>query len=126
MNKKRETLARLDKDYYPYAKMLLSGETYGILMSKRLLMKPILLLWTYFFVVFLMRGGLVIFGIVILPSLILLSLFLAMLYPIWHACSISRGAYIAFHVTMLVILKLIAIPTSYLLERLFFYVYYVS
>lgn len=125
MKRKRKTLASLDKDYYPYAEMLLSGDTYGILISKRLLIRPMLFLWIYFFAVFLMRGGGVIFGIVILPSLILLSLFLAMLYPIWHACSISRGAYIFFHIAMLVALRLIAIPVSFLLERLFFYVYYV-
>lgn len=126
MNKKRKTLASLDKDYYPYAQMLLSGDSYGILISKRLLIKPLKIFWACFFVAFLIRGGAVVFGAAILPSLILFSLFLTMLYPIWHACSISRGAYIFFHIAVLVALKLISIPTSFLLERLFFYVYYVS
>ena len=103
------------KDYEAYTELLSHGNVYYILISKRLLFKPFVPLWLYFFGLFLVWNG-VFFAVVGLPSLIVFSVFLVMAFPLWQACHISGKAYAVFHCNCLIILKIFSIPISMLLE----------
>jgi len=105
------------KEYYEYTELLSLGNVYYILISKRLLLKPIIPMWTYFLGLFLVRNN-IFFAMVGLPSLIVFSVFLVMLFPLWSSCNISAKAYIAFHSISILLLKIISVPASMLLEVL--------
>ena len=105
------------KEYYEYIGLLSLGNVYYIMISKRLLLKPILPLWIYLFCLFLVRSN-IFFAMVGFPSLVIFSFFLSMLFPLWEACNISHKAYIVFHSTCIIILKIVSIPFSMLLEVL--------
>lgn len=103
--------------YYEYLNFLSCGNKYYILISKRLLIKPLLPIWIYLFCLFLIRNP-VFFCIAVLPNLVLFSAFLYMLFPLWSYCNFSKTAYIVFHCICIIILKKISIPISMLLEVL--------
>lgn len=105
------------KEYYEYTEQLCLGNVYHILISKRLLLKPILPLWLYLLGLFVVRSN-IFFAMVGLPSLIVVFVFLAMVFPLWGACNISTRAYITFHGISVLIIKLVSIPVSMLLEVL--------
>ncbi len=104
-------------DYHDYIELLSLGTVYYILISKRLLLKPMIPLWLYFGGLFLI-GGNVFFAMVGLPSLIIFLVFLMMYFPPWQACNISTKAYVVFHSISLLLLKVISVPVSMLLEVL--------
>ena len=101
------------KEYYEYTEILSVGQVYYILISKRLLLKPMIPMWVYFFGLFLVQSN-IFFAMVGLPSLIIFSVFLVMLFPFWAACNISAKAYAVFHGTCMIILKIVSV----LLEEL--------
>ena len=103
------------KEYYEYTEFLSLGNVYYILISKRLLLKPVLPIWLFLLGVFLVRNH-IFFAMVALPSLLVFTIFLVMLFPLWEACNISVKAYIVFHNSCIIILKTISIPLSMLLE----------
>lgn len=105
------------KEYYEYTELLSLGQVYYILISKRLLLKPIIPLWAYIFGLFLVPNN-IFFFMVGFPSIIIFPVFLAMLFPLWEACNISSKAYIAFHSTCIITLKIVSIPVSMFLEVL--------
>ena len=105
------------KEYYEYTELLSSGNMYYILISKRLLIKPMLPIWACFLAMFLVHSH-IFFAMVGLPSLIIFSVFLVMLFPLWEACNISARAYIVFHGASILLIKIISIPVSMLLEVL--------
>lgn len=105
------------KEYYEYTELLSLGNVYYILISKRLLIKPMIPIWAYLLVLFLVRSN-IFFAMVGLPSLIVFSVFLVMLFPLWEACNVSAKAYIVFHGTSILLIKIISIPVSMLLEVL--------
>ena len=105
------------KDYYQYAEFLSSGNEYYILISKRLLIKPMIPLWTYLLALFSVRNN-IFLAMVGLPALMVFSVFLVMLFPLWKACNISAKAYIVFHGVSILLIKMISIPVSMLLEVL--------
>ena len=104
-------------DHIEYAELLLSGERYHITISKRYLFRTFLPFWIELLFLFSIRNK-VFFGYIILPNLILYGLFAYMLYDIWKQCSISPGAYIGFHLVILIILKILGIPFGHFLEVL--------
>lgn len=105
------------KEHYEYTELLSLGNVYYILISKRLLLKPMVPLWICFLGLFLVRNN-IFFAMVGLPSLIVFSVFLAMFFPMWNACNVSAKAYITFHSILILLIKIISIPVSMLLEVL--------
>ena len=105
------------EDYYGYIGFLLSGERYSILISKRLLIRPIIPAWLWFLGLFLVRNG-IFFGMVVFPCFIIYGVFLYIIYPLWDACCFTPRAYVLFHITMILFLKLLSYPTTLLLEAL--------
>lgn len=105
------------KEYYEYSELLSSGNVYYILISKRLLLKPMLSIWGYLLGLFLVRSN-VFFATVGFPSLVVFAVFLIMLFPFWESCNVSAKAYIIFHGTCIIIIKIISMPISVLLEVL--------
>lgn len=113
----RKNLELYGKEYYEYAETLSSGNVYYIMISKRLLLKPMLPIWIYLLCLFLVRNN-IFFAMVGLPSLIVFSVSLVMLFPLWEACNVSVQAYITFHVVSVLLIKIISVPVSMLLEVL--------
>ena len=104
-------------EYYEYTELLSLGNVYYILISKRLLIKPMIPIWAYLLVLFLMHSNMF-FAMVGLPSLIVFSVFLVMFFPFWKACNVSAKAYTVFHGASILLIKIISIPVSMLLEVL--------
>jgi len=104
------------KDYDEYIELLSQGKVYSILISKRLLLRPMVPVWLYVFGLFLVRNG-AFFAVVGLPSIIVYSVFLVMAFPLWEACHVSVRAYAVFHGACLFSLKILSIPISMLLEE---------
>ena len=105
------------KEYYEYTAMLSLGNVYYILISKRLLLKPIIAVWIYLLGLFLIRSNMF-FAMVGLPSFVVFFCFLVIFFPMWRACNVSVKAYITFHSICIVLLKIVSIPISMLLEVL--------
>ena len=117
------SMARLNlygRDYDEYRQFLQAGNQYSILISKRLLLKPMVPLWLYFLALFLVPSG-IFFAMVGLPSLILFSVFLVMWYPYWRACHVSMIAYTIFHALCLLLLKLASVLLFFLMEVLWIF-----
>lgn len=112
-----KNLSTSKSEHIKYAEFLLSGEKYSITISKRYLFRILLPLWIVMYVWFAVRNKFF-FYIVTLPGLFVYGLFAYMVYPVWKMCNISPKAYIVFHVSFLIILKLLAIPFGYLVEAL--------
>ena len=105
------------KEYYEYTELLSSGNVYYILISKRLLIKPMMPVGACLLASFLVRNAM--FGaMVVLPSLVLFCVFLVQFFPLWEACNVSARAYIVFHGASILLIKIISIPVSMLLEVL--------
>ena len=105
------------KEYYEYIGLLSLGNVYYILISKRLLLKPIMVMWMYLFGLFLIRNNMF-FAMVGLPSFVIFFCFLVIFFPMWRSCGFSKKAYVAFHGICILILKIVSIPISVLLEVL--------
>lgn len=112
-----ENLKLYGKEYYEYTELLSFGNVYYILISKRLLLKPMIPIWLYLLGLFLVRSN-IFFAMVGLPSLIVLSVSLVTFFPLWAACNISTRAYITFHGVSILLIKIISVPVSVLLEVL--------
>ena len=110
-------LAFYGKDFYEYTKFLSSENTYYILISKELLIRPMISIWLYLLGLFSVPNG-IFFAMVGLPSLIIFSVFLIMQFSLWKNCNISAGIYIFFHSGCILLIKLISIPVSMFLEAL--------
>ncbi len=91
-----KNLKILGADHLAYMKELAAGGVYRILISKRLLLRPILPMWGVFFALFFI-GNSTLFAMVGIPIMIAYSVFLVNLYPYWRACNISVRAYVFFH-----------------------------
>lgn len=104
-------------EYKLYIKMLAAGETYSILISKRLLLRTVLPFWVLLFAIF-MIPNFVFFSMVGIPSLILFAVYLVDLYHYWKACNISKSAYAIFHVSAILILRFITAILIKLLEAI--------
>ena len=104
-------------EYYKYTDLLTLGNVYYILISKRLLIKPMMPIWAYLFALFLVRNN-VFFAMVGFPSLIVFAVSLVMYFPLWEACNISAKAFVVFHSVCVLLIKIISIPVSVLLEVL--------
>lgn len=105
------------KDYYEYTEFLSRGITYSILISKRLLIRPMIPLWLFLLCLFSVPDP-AFFAMVGFPCLVLLCVFIALFYPVWSACGISRRAYVIFHTFALLLIKIASIPISVILEAL--------
>ena len=116
----RKKLSNRKAEHIEYVEFLLSGEKYNITISKRYLFRTLLPFWLELLVLFSLSNKFI-FGYVILPNLILYGVFVFMLYGIWKLCNISPKAYIIFHIGVLIILYLLAIPFGYLLEVLWIF-----
>ena len=117
MRKLTNNLRLYGNDYYGYINFLLSGERYSILISKRLLIRPIIPAWLWFWGLFLVKSG-IFFGMVVFPCLIMYCIFLYIIYPLFDACRVNPKAYVLFHTFMILLLKLLSYPTTLLLEAL--------
>ena len=104
-------------EYKLYLKLLAAGETYAIFISKRLLLRTVLPFWVLLFAIF-MIPNLVFFAMVGIPSLILFAIYLVDLYHCWKACNISKSAYTVFHVSAILILRIITAILIELLEAI--------
>lgn len=104
-------------EYRLYIRMLAAGETYSIFISKRLLLRTVLPFWALLFLEFMIPSN-VFFAMVGLPSLILYTVYLVDLYRCWRACNISKKAYTVFHISALLILRVISAILIKLLEGL--------
>ena len=104
-------------DYYGYISMLSSGDSFKILISKRLLFRTVSPMWFLLFGIFLVQSS-IFFAMVGLPSMILFFIFLVKNFSLWQACGFSAKAYIVFHCGGLLFLKMFSIPISILLEVL--------
>lgn len=102
-------------DFYSYMKMLLSGNTFRILISKRLLMRPLIPMWILLFFVMLVPNS-TFFGMVGLPCLGLYAVFLFGKYPYWEACHVKKLPFVLWNVLFLIGMKLLTIPIFHLLE----------
>ena len=93
-------------EYRLYLRMLAAGETYSIFISKRLLLRTVLPFWVLLFAIFMIPNP-VFFAMVGIPSLILFAIYLVDLYHYWKACNISKSAYAIFHVSTILVLRII-------------------
>ena len=91
------------KEYCEYTELLSLGNVYYILISKRLLIKPMMPIWAYLLALFLVRSN-IFFAMVGLPSLIVFSVFLASKSPASSLLT-KQGSYI-YSSTVIVILVL--------------------
>lgn len=117
MGKLYPNLSLYGRAYNGYIAFLSTGETYSILIAKRLLLRPLLPIWGYLLGLFCVRNS-VFAAIVILPCLLIFSIFLVMLFPLWRACRVPPAAYVLFHLTVLLMLKGVSILFFLLLEAL--------
>ena len=113
----KQSMVNIMSEYKLYIKMLAAGETYSILISKRLLLRTVLPFWVLLFAIFMIPNP-VFFAMVGLPSLILYTVYLVDLYRCWRACNISKKAYTVFHISALLILRVISAILIKLLEGL--------
>ena len=104
-------------EYKLYLKLLAAGETYAIFISKRLLLRTVLPFWTLLFAIFMIPNP-VFFAMVGIPSLILFAIYLVDLYHYWKACNISKSAYTVFHVSAILLLRIITAILIALLEAI--------
>lgn len=104
-------------EYKLYLRMLASGESYAIFISKRLLMRTVLPFWILLFFVFLIPNF-TFLAMVGLPILILYTVYLVDLYHYWKACNISKSAYTIFHVSAILLLRIITAILIVLLEAI--------
>ncbi len=102
-------------EYRLYLRMLAAGETYSIFISKRLLLRTVLPFGVLLFAIFMIPNP-VFFAMVGIPSLILFAIYLVDLYHCWKACNISKSAYTVFHVSAILILRIITAILMKLLE----------
>ncbi len=117
VSNRRENINLYSKDYYDYIELLSSGETYSILISKRLLIQPMVYMWMCILGLFLVNNN-VFFAIVGIPCFVIFGVFLIMFFPLWNSCNISLKAYTFFHIVSILCLKFISVPISFLLEEL--------
>lgn len=110
-------LSLYGKAYSGYTELLSTGETYSILIAKRLLLRPLLPIWGYLLGLFCVRNS-VFAAMVVLPCLLIFAIFLVMLFPLWRACHVPSAAYALFHLTVLLMLKGGSILIFLLLEAL--------
>lgn len=102
-----KNLKILGADHLAYMRELAAGGVYRILISKRLLLRPLLPMWGIFFVLFFI-GNSTLFAMVGIPIIIAYSVFLVNLYPYWYACNISVRAYVFFHTESILFLLVTA------------------
>ena len=102
-----KNLKILGADHLAYMAELATGQIYRILISKRLLLRPLFPMWSIFFALFFI-GNSTLFAMVGIPIMIVYSVFLINLYPYWHACNISVRAYVFFHTESILFLLITA------------------
>lgn len=105
------------KDYYEYTEFLSRGITYSILISKRLLIRPMIPVWLFMLCILSFPDPMF-FAVSGFPCVVLLCVYIALFYPVWSACGISRKAYACFHASALLLIKIASIPISMILEVL--------
>lgn len=113
-----KNLKILGADHLAYMEELSAGIVYRILISKRLLLRPILPMWGYFLALFCI-GSSTLFAMVGIPSIIAYTVFLINLYPYWQACSVSVRAYVFFHSATILSLLLLSFCIIKLSEVLY-------
>jgi hypothetical protein len=113
-----KNLKILGADHLAYMEELAIGNIYRILISKRLLLRPLFPMWGIFFALF-FTGNSTLFAMVGIPIMIVYSVFLVNLYPYWHACNISVRAYAFFHAESILFLLILSFFTSKLSEVIY-------
>jgi hypothetical protein len=108
----------LGADHLAYMEELAIGNIYRILISKRLLLRPLFPMWGILFALF-FTGNSTLFAMVGIPIMIVYSVFLVNLYPYWHACNISVRAYAFFHAESILFLLILSFFTSKLSEVIY-------
>lgn len=108
----------LGADHLAYMEELAIGNIYRILISKRLLLRPLFPMWGILFALF-FTGNSTFFAMVGIPIMIVYSVFLVNLYPYWHACNISVRAYAFFHAESILFLLILSFFTSKLSEVIY-------
>lgn len=108
----------LGADHVAYMEELAIGNIYRILISKRLLLRPLFPMWGILFALF-FTGNSTLFAMVGIPIMIVYSVFLVNLYPYWHACNISVRAYAFFHAESILFLLILSFFTSKLSEVIY-------
>ena len=111
-------------DFYSDTKMLLSGNTFRILISKRLLMRPLIPMWVFLFFIMMIPGK-VFFWIAGFPCLGLYAVFLLGNYPYWEACSVKKLPFVLWNAIWVLFLKLLTIPVLNLLEVITKWTFYI-
>ena len=110
-------LSTSKSEHIRYVELLLGGDSFNIMVAKQYLFRTVWPLWIVMFVWFAVRNKFF-FYMVTLPGLFWYGIFTYMIYPVWKMCNISPKAYIIFHIGVLIILKLLAIPFGYLVGAL--------
>ena len=113
-----KNLKILGADHLAYMEELAIGNIYRILISKRLLLRPLFPMWGILFALF-FTGNSTLFAMVGIPIMIVYSVFLVNLYPYWHACNISVRAYAFFHAESILFLLILSFFTSKLSEVIY-------
>ena len=113
-----KNLKILGADHLAYMEELAIGNIYRILISKRLLLRPLFPMWGILFALF-FNGNSTLFAMVGIPIMIVYSVFLVNLYPYWHACNISVRAYAFFHAESILFLLILSFFTSKLSEVIY-------
>ena len=108
----------LGADHLAYMEELAIGNIDRILISKRLLLRPLFPMWGILFALF-FTGNSTLFAMVGIPIMIVYSVFLVNLYPYWHACNISVRAYAFFHAESILFLLILSFFTSKLSEVIY-------
>ena len=108
----------LGADHLAYMEELAIGNIYRILISKRLLLRPLFPMWGILFALF-FTGNSTLFAMVGIPIMIVYSVFLVNLYPYWHACNISVRAYAFFHAESILFLLILSFFASKLSEVIY-------
>ena len=113
----KDNIGLYGKEYYEYTEFLCGGITYSILISKRLLIRPMIPVWLFLLCLFSVPDP-VFFAMVGFPCLVLLCVYIALFYPVWSACGISLKAYSCFYTASLLLIKIASVPISIILEVL--------
>lgn len=101
-------MRKVNDDYINYMEMLSCGNVYRITISKWLLFRPLILIWSITLAVFLIPNS-VFFQMVGIPWFVICAVILVMLYPYFEACAISKRGYVLFHISAIIICKIFSL-----------------
>lgn len=115
VSRKAPDLRLLGDDFYRYASFLSGGEKYGIMISKRLLIRPYIPFWLLYFGLGIVNNALF-WGLVGIPALILITVHISRLYFLWEVCRVGKKQYYFLNYLCFLLSYLAGVGAGYLID----------